>query len=66
MGNGKSPMANGKAQRIRPAACSIQPVDVAAFQRHTRRRMGWVAVLRAVKEQLEEQGFKWVALVRDA
>jgi hypothetical protein len=59
-------MGNGTARRIRPAAYSIRPVDAEAFQRRTRRRMGWVAVLRAVKEQLEEQGFKWVALVRDA
>ena len=42
-----------------------RPVDREAFLTMTRRRTQWVAVLRVLRGQMEEQGFKWGAVIGD-
>jgi hypothetical protein len=44
---------------------SLHEVDREKFQRFTKRRQGWVNVLRTLKKQMEAQGMCWRAIVED-
>ena len=44
---------------------SLHEVDREKFQLFTKRRQGWVNVLRTLKKQMEAQGMSWRAIVED-
>jgi len=44
---------------------SLHEVDREKFQLFTKRRQGWVNVLRTLKKQMEAQGMCWRAIVED-
>jgi hypothetical protein len=59
----RAPRTRRKTQR--PDQHAERAVDREKFQLFTKRRRGWVNVLRAVKEQMEAQGMCWRAIVED-
>jgi len=59
----RAPKTRRKTQR--PDQPTERAVDREKFQLFTKRRQGWVNVLRTLKKQMEAQGMNWRAIVED-